>query len=257
MRRAIPTIGLAVAATLLVAVAASGELAQDGNLRVTFNGNFSPTALPRERPVPITVEVEGAVATTDGSAPPVLKRIEVAINRNGLLSTRGLPVCRASQLQSRSTETALERCRAALVGHGSFTARIEAVEPVPAKGKILAFNGRVGGKPALLLQLSSKAPVQIAFVVPLQIKDRPGGQFGTVLESRLPVLAAGAATVTAIRLEIGRTYSYRGQRRGFVSASCAAPAGLPRTVFAFARGSFEFSNGKTVDTSLVRDCRVR
>jgi hypothetical protein len=258
MRRGTTIAAIAIATVLLAAAIASGELTQQGNLRLSFSGSFAPKDLPRDSPAPITVKVEGSVSTTDDTPPPVLQRVEIEINRAGLISTLGLPTCTASRLQSTTTAGALERCHDALVGHGSFVARIEgAGDPVPASGKILAFNGIVGGRPALLLQLSSGAPVRIAFVVPLKIRQRQKEKFGTVLSARLPVLAAGAATVTAIKLTIARDYTYRGQRRSFLSASCAAPDGFTGAIFAFARGSFHFSDGKTIRTSLVRNCRVR
>jgi hypothetical protein len=258
MRRGITIAVTSALAVLLAAAVASGELTQTGNLRLSFKGSFAPKSLPRDRPAPISVTVEGSIATTDDSPPPVLQRVEIGINRAGLISTRGLPTCTAAQLQSKTMATALERCRPALVGHGSFTAQIEGAQgPVPASGKILAFNGLAAGRPALLLQLTSQAPVQIAFVVPLKIEQRPGKKFGTVLVTRLPTLAAGAATVTGIKLTVSRTYSYRGQRRSFLSASCAAPDGFNSAPFAFARGSFLFSNGKTASVSLVRNCHVR
>jgi hypothetical protein len=258
MRRRTLIVVTAVLVALLAATIASGELTQKGNLRLAFNGSFSPKDLPRDRPAPIAVEVEGSIGTTDETTPPVLQRVEIGINRAGLISTRGLPTCTASRLQSTTTAGALERCRPALVGHGSFSARIDGTQgPVPASGKILAFNGRAGGKPALLLQLTSQAPVRIAFVVPLKIERRSDRKFGTVLAAQLPTLAAGAATVTSIKLVIARDYTYRGQRHSFLSASCAAPAGFTAAIFAFARGSFHFADGKTINISLVRDCRVR
>jgi hypothetical protein len=257
MRTRVLILALAALGALAVATAASGELAQKGNLRISFNGSFTPKALPRDRPAPVTVEVEGNVGTTDGSRPPVLERVEIGLNRNGLLDTQGLPSCRASQLQATTTAAALSRCRPALVGHGSFRGRIDGQDVALAGGKILAFNGRAGGRPALLLQLYSQAPVRIAFVIPLKIAQQAEAKFGTVLTADIPVLASGAATVTDIKLKIGRTYSYRGERHSFLSASCAAPAGFTAAIFAFARGSFHFSDGKTISAAIVRDCRVR
>ena len=248
---------LAALGAMAVATAASGELAQKRNLRISFDGSFTPKALPRDRPAPVTVEVEGTVSTTAGSRPPVLERIEIGLNRAGLLTTEGLPICRASQLQATTTAAALARCRGALVGHGSFRGRINSQEAVPAGGKILAFNGRAGGRQALLLQLYSQAPVRIAFVIPLKIEQRADAKFGTVLFADLPVLASGAATVTDIKLRIGRDFTYRGQAQSFLSASCAAPAGFTAAIFAFARGSFYFSDGKKISAAIVRDCRVR
>ena len=76
----------------------------------------------------------GRIATTDGSHPPPLRRIEVELNRNGRLDTKGLPVCTAPTLQSTSTETALARCRSALVGRGRFDAEVKLGREIAAAG---------------------------------------------------------------------------------------------------------------------------
>ncbi len=238
---------------------ARGELSQDGNLRISFSGGFTPRSLPRDRPAPVTVNIKGAISTTDGSHPPALRRIEIALNRNGRLSTQGLPPCSSPRLQSTSTETALERCGPALVGRGHFGANVEfpSLTPIPATGTMLAFYGKTDGRPALLLHLYGTTPVRATFVLPLTISHKGKGQFGTVLSARIPTLAGGIGSVTEIDLRIGRNYTFRGQRRSFVSASCAAPPGFPGAVFSLARGSFYFADGKKIDTTLARNCRVR
>jgi len=250
---------IAVLGVLLGAGLAQAELSQDGNLRISFKGGFAPHSLPRDRPAPVTVDLQGAISTTDGSHPPALRRIEIALNRNGRLSTAGLPPCSAGALQSTSTATALQRCRPSLVGRGGFKADVQfpGTELVPASGTMLAFFGQKNGRPALVLHLYATAPVQTTFILPLTISNRAKGQFGTILSARIPTLAGGLGSVTEIDLTIGRTYTYRGQRRGFISASCAAPAGFPGAIFPLARGSFHFADGKRIDTTLTRDCRVR
>jgi hypothetical protein len=258
MRRRLAIPALLALAVLLGAGVARGELSQKGNLRISFDGGFTPRSLPRDRPAPVTVNVEGAIGTTDGTHPPALRQLEIALNRSGHLSTAGLPACTAALLQSTTTETALARCRQALVGHGSFRATLESTQaPVPVQGRILVFNGRRHGDPALILHLYGTVPVRATFVLPLTISHRATGQFGTVLSATVPVLAGGLGSITYIKLEIGREYTYRGRRVGFVSASCAAPAGFPGAVFTFARGSFRFADGRRLNTTLTRDCKVR
>ena len=78
-----------------------------------------------------------------------------------------------------------------------------------------------------MLHLYGTVPVRATFVLPLAISHRATGQFGTFLSATVPVLAGGLGSITDIDLKIGREYAYRGQRRGFFSASCAAPAGFP------------------------------
>jgi hypothetical protein len=253
-------IPLCVAALALSAGGlARGELSQKGNLRISFSGDFAPRALPRDRPAPIGVHVEGAIGTTDGSHPPPVRRVEIALNRNGRLSTAGLPSCPNARLQSTSTEAALARCRPALVGRGRFGAEVEfpGIEPFPSTGRTLAFYGTRKGRPALLLHLYITTPVQTTLVLALRISRRERGQYGTVLAARIPSLAGGLGSVTEIDLTLKRVYSFRGERRSFLSASCAAPAGFPGAIFPLARGSFFFADGRRIDTTLTRNCRVR
>ena len=259
MRRRFLIPVLLTIASLLSAGLAEAELSQDGNVRISFSGGFSPRSLPRDRLAPVTIDVQGAIGTTDGSHPPAVRRIEIALNRNGHLSTLGLPACTGPRLQSTSTEAALNRCRPALVGHGHFGADVEfsSPEPVHATGAMLAFYGKSNGRRALFLHLYITTPVRTTFVLPLTISQRTKGLFGTVLSARIPTLAGGLGSVTDIDLTIGREYAYRGETRSFLSASCPAPTGFPGAVFTLARGSFHFVDGKRIDTTLARDCRVR
>lgn len=259
MRAPLPISLLAVVLGLFAAGLAQAELAQEGNVRISFSGNFNPRTLPRDRPAPVTIDIKGEISTTDGSHPPAVRRIEIALNRNGTLSTVGLPACTGPLLQSTSTETALARCQPALVGRGNFAADVQfpTTTPVSATGRMLAFYGRKGGRPALFLHLYATTPVRATFVLPLTISRRDEGRYGTVLSAKIPTLAGGLGSVTKIDLRVGREYSYRGQRRSFVSASCAAPAGFPGAVFTLAQGSFYFADGKKIDTTLSRNCHVR
>jgi len=188
-----------------------------------------------------------------------VSRIEIALNRNGRISSVGLPDCTGPLLQSTTTETALERCRPALVGRGHFSANVSfpSLTQVPAEGTMLAFNGKYRGRQALFLHLYGTTPVQASFVLPLTIAHTDKGQFGTVLSAKIPTLAGGLGSVTEINLRIGRNYTYRGRPHSYISASCAAPAGFPGAVFSLARGSFHFADGRTLHTTLARDCRVR
>lgn len=226
-------------------------------LRVTFDANFTPSVLPRDRPAPVKIKIHGDIATTDGSHPPPLRWLEVSLNRNGRLFTKGLPVCSAPLLQSTSTETALERCRPALVGRGKFRAQVMLGREIPAGGEILAFNSRHSGKRSLLLHFFAGAPVRFTLVVPLTIGHRREGEFGTVLRAKIPRLAGDLGSVTKVDLTIGRRYSFAGKRRSYISAACATPPGLNTALFPFARGTFRFEAHPEIRETLLRSCRVR
>jgi hypothetical protein len=257
MRRRLGIPLLIALLSLALGAVSKAEVEQVENLRVTFDADFAPHELPRQRPAPVTVEIQGRIATTDGTHPPALRWLEIELHRSGRLFSKGLPICSAPLLQSTSSETALARCRPALVGRGSFRADVLLGREVAATGKILAFNSRRGGRQSLLLHLFAAVPVRFTLVVPLVIGHRSGGQFGTVLRAKIPKLGGGLGSVTQIQLTIGRRYLFQGKRRSYASAACGAPAGFPGAVFPFARARFRFEAHREIRTTLVRNCRVR
>ena len=184
--------------------------------------------------------------TTDGSTPPQLREISIAMNRAGLVSVAGLPSCSAAQLQQTSTEAALRECRSALVGRGHFAANVDfpGAPVFPARGAVLVFNSTTRRRASLLLHLYGSSPVRAAFVLPFTISRQSTGRFGTVFSTRLPQLASDRGYVTDIDLTIGRKYLYEGRQRSFISASCAAPAGFPGAIFELAKATFSFAGGQ-------------
>ena len=228
MRRLAIAAALALTASILVG-AAQAELIQQGNLRVFFSGRLLPRALPREHTAPVTVSLDGSVATADGSVPPQLRTISIAVNRAGEISVAGLPKCPRRELEQTSTEAALKSCRPALVGRGHFSANVDfpGAPLFPARGEVLVFNSRIGGKPGLLLHLYGTSPVQAAFVLPFTITRESHGEVRHGLLDQNSPAGSDLGYVTSIELTIGRKYKYKGEQRSFISASCAAPAGFP------------------------------
>ncbi|HWA53980.1 MAG TPA: hypothetical protein VG816_07395 [Solirubrobacterales bacterium] len=254
---------LAIAAVFLLClplgVASARQFVQKGNLRVAFEARLLPHSLPRERAAPVKVQLSGAIRTTDGTTPPPLREISIAMNRAGVVSVAGLPSCRPSELQQTSTEAALALCRRALVGSGHFAANVDfpGTPIFPARGRVLVFNSSTKKGPGLTLHLYGASPVRAAFVLPFKITREHKGKFGTVFSTRIPELASDRGYVTDIELEIGRQYSYKGHKRSFISASCAAPAGFVEVPYELARATFSFSGGQRLVTHLPGACRVR
>lgn len=265
MKRFLPISAAAAGLAAVCAVAvpavtgAQPGLVQKGGLRVAFDAGFAPKVLPRDRNVPVTVKVRGSVRTADRSRPPQLRQITIAVNRYGRLSTRGLPTCTSGRLETTTSRVALERCRPALVGQGKFAANVDFPDapPFPVAGRMLAFNGERGGRPVILLHIHGSNPIEATVVLTFRIKHPRRGRFGTVLTTRIPLIASDLGYVTDVGLSFSRIYRHAGQRRSFLSARCAAPAGFTGAIFSFARGTFDFAGGKRLTTTLVRDCRVR
>jgi hypothetical protein len=251
-------LALALAPIVLGAALAPAEVTQKGDLRVAFEGKISPRALPRAGTAPVEVTLSGQIATTDQSPPPQLRKIALAINRNGRLDHRGLPACRYHQIQPASTREALAACRRSLVGSGRFKAKVLLPEqsPFPSNGKILAFNGTLHGAAVLYAHIYGVEPLPTSFTLPFAIK-RTRGTYRTTLISRLPRVAAQWGFIDGIDLTLGRRFRRRGRTHSYLSAGCPAPAGFPGAVFPFARASFGFEDGRTLASTLNRSCVVR
>ncbi len=237
---------------------AHAELTARGDLFVRFNGGIAPNALPRNVRAPIEVRIAGTIRTLSGERPPSVRRISVAINRGGRLDARGLPVCERTEIEPSSSREALERCGPALVGSGSYLGDVAFPEQSSfrSRGRILAFNARVGGQRAIFAHVYGAAPVPITRIIVFRIRER-SGTFGTTLSGTLPPSLIRWGYLKRIVLNLHRNFTYRGERRSYLSAACAAPAGFPGAVFPFARASMAFADGRVLSSILNRSCRVR
>jgi hypothetical protein len=233
------------------------ELTERGDLFVRFDGGIAPNALPREKRAPIAVRVEGTVKTLSGERPPALRQIKIELNRGGRIDPRGLPRCGYSQVVAASPRQALAACRGSLVGEGIYRAQtaFPEQETFPARGHILAFNAVHHGRDAILAHIYGGNPVPITRVIVFRIQ-RTAGTFGTVITGDLPVSVNRYGYVETISLSLHRRFSYRGQRRSYISAACAAPAGFHTAFFPFARTSMTFEDGRTLSSTLTRSCAV-
>ena len=239
----------AQAAAALLATSAIAEVAQKGGVRVTVTGKMSPTKLPRQGTAPIAVSLSGKIAPTSPDAFPQLSRIAIAINSHGELKTRGVPLCRLGHISPSTTAEALAACRSSLVGEGSFSAdvRIPEQSPFPSKGKLLAFNGKLNGRPALFAHIYGTQPVPTSYVLPFAI-GKAKGTYGSTLTASLPRITGKWGYVTGVSLNL--------QKR-FLAAGCPAPAGFSGAVFPLLRTSFAFDGGPSLTQTLNRSCKVR
>jgi hypothetical protein len=257
MRRLAGLAGLTLALVLCLGIAAQAELNRKGDLIVSFQGEIKPSELPRTKPAPVSVRVAGNVKTTKGLRLPQLRKISVAINRSGRLFDKGLPTCQVERIQPATEEVARQRCADSIVGFGHVTlvVRLPSQADYISRNNMLAFNGpREGGKKLILAQVYSKNPpgaIILTFTV-----SRRGGAYGNVIETTLPEYAENWAYLTQFDLTLGRTYTYRGEKRSYVSASCAAPANFPGALFPFAKATYEFATGEVVTTKIMRHCKV-
>jgi hypothetical protein len=257
LKAAVAVLGAAlVAAGVVPGVGA--EVVQRGNLRVSFEGGIVPHALPRQGRAPVAVTLAGNILTTDKAAPPQLRTISLAINRNGRFNFNGLPACRFHQIQPASTREAIEACHRSVVGQGEFSANVVLPEqsPFPSSGRVVAFNGIRHGRHVVFAHIYGTEPLPQSRVLAFKISHSSGG-YRTKLVAQLPQVAADWGYVSGVSLTLKRRFKYGDRLRSYVTAGCPAPDRFTIATFPFARASFSFEDGRVLTSTLIRSCRVR
>jgi hypothetical protein len=237
---------------LLSAGVAVAEQVQAGNLIVNVDGGFTPTTLPKHSYAPITLRASADISTADGSVPPPLTKVVIDFDRNGLLQTKGLPVCRPAQLENTTAPQARKNCKNAIVGKGTSDALIAFPDqaPIPASSPLTIFNGpRMGGNPSVIVHAYLTIPAPTTFVIPSPIM-RTSGAYRYQVVSNIPPIAGGYGSVTHFDFKIQKTWKVGGKRVSYASARCANGR-------LQAQGSFTFADGTTMSGHVFRPCKAR
>jgi hypothetical protein len=238
-----------LAAVAGVASVASGDTVTSGNLTIEVEGGVTPQKLPKKTPAPITLTVSGSVKTVDGSHPPALKTIALEFDKNGGIETKGLPTCDPSKLTATLTAQAKKVCGPALVGTGTVSADILFPEQAPfkASGPLLIFNGKPkGGRPVLIFHVHANVPAPTTFVTEGVI-SKASGKFGTSTEIAIPTIVSGQGSLTSFKATLHKTWTYKGQKKSLLFASC--PNGA-----LYAHGEFTFVDGTKISGDIAKAC---
>jgi hypothetical protein len=237
-------IGLIAVSVAGIASAANGPVTVEaGNLKVTVNGTFSPSKLPKKKLAPIGLTASGKIATKDGTHPPALKEVVLETDKNGAINVKGIPTCKSGQLQSRDTSAAEKACPKAIIGTGTTTAEVEFPEqkPIDVNSKLLVFNGGTsGGTTTLFIHAYFAAPVSGAIVTTVKIKKVHNGRYGLKSVATIPKIAGGSGSVTSFNLTIKKSSHV-------LSAKC--PDGKLQ-----AHATSIFSDGTKAAATIIRTC---
>jgi hypothetical protein len=221
-----------------------------GNLVLKFDSAITPKALPKKTLAPITFRISADISTRDGRHPPAARTFEGEVDRNGALNPKGLPVCKQGQLEARTTALALAACKKALIGKGFAEAEVEFPESAPfdAKGPLLVFNG--GGTPRktkILVHVYASVPAPTAFITPVTVTKIRNGKYGLKIDSRIPVVAGGAGSLTKFEITNKKLFTYRGKKQSYFLAKC--PTGS-----LFGQGNVLFSDGTRLKGTVAVPC---
>jgi hypothetical protein len=254
MNRRKPALVAALAlAALALAGTAEAQVIRVGNLILTADGGFSPTALPKHENAPISLHGGGKVSTVNGEYPPVLEDINIEFDRHGSVETTGLEVCTQAKLEARDVAAARKACPGAIVGEGYGHAIVAFPESkvIDVNSPITLFNGpKKHGEPSVLAHAFTTYPVPVALIVPVVIERIHKGVYGYRTKAKIPKIAGGAGIPISGHLTINKKWTYKGVRHSFVNARC-------ETGHLQARVEGTFKDGTFLSGVFIRACQVR
>ncbi len=244
--------GLALATALSLAAIASAATSTItvGNLVVKIKTSVSPKALPKKDLAPIAFNLGVNVSTKDGTHPPATVTFQGDVDKNSAINAKGLPACQQGQLEAQTTATAKAVCKEALVGQGFAEAEVEFPESAPfdAKGPLLVFNGgQSGGKTLILIHVYANVPTPTAFVTRVNVTEVNNGKYGLKFDSRIPVVAGGAGSLTEFSVKLRKMFTYRGKQQSYLLAKC--PLGR-----LFGQGTLTFTDGTRLKGTAALPC---
>jgi hypothetical protein len=244
---------LAMLTIVGASMAAGGETpvtVKVGELELTANGGFSPTALSKTKQTPIELKAAGEVKEANGAHPPAAREIIIEGDKNAEVHVKGIPTCKSSQLQATTTGAALAACKSALIGEGQTTAQVAFAEqrPLDIPSKLLLFNGgEKGGKITWFVHAYFSNPISGAIVTTVTITKHPNGPFGTLAVAKVPQIAGGSGSIVSFNLNIKKSVKVGGKTINPISAKCTNGK-LKVHVQA------KFEDGTKAETEVVRAC---
>jgi hypothetical protein len=239
---------LAVAA-VGIAGAAGGETpvtVKVGNLELTANGGFSPTAISKTKQTPIELKASGEVKEADGSHPPAVRELLIEGDKNAEIHVKGIPTCKSGEIQATDTAAAEKACKSAIIGEGTTTAQVAFAEqkPINVKAKLLLFNGgEKGGKITWFAHAYFSNPISGAIVTTVTITKHKNGRFGTLAVAKIPQITGGSGSIISFDLKIKKTVAGVNP----ISAKCS-DGKLKVHVQA------KFEDGTKAETEIIRAC---
>jgi hypothetical protein len=239
-----------------IAAAAGGEgpvTVKVGSLELTSDVRFQPTVGSATQQTPLLIKTSGEVHESDGSHPPAARELTIEADKNGLIHTKGIPVCKSSQIQATDTTAALKACKSALIGEGTVVAQVAFAEqrPLDVSSKLLLFNGgEKGGKTTWYAHAYLSDPVSAAIVTTVTITKINRGRYGTESVVKIPQIAGGAGSGISYDLEIFKFVKVGAKEINPISGRCAEG----KVKFHFGA---KFEDGTKAETEVIRACTAK
>ena len=170
-------------------------------------------------------------------------------DRDGRLSTRGLPVCQPGKIRNAGVATARRRCHKAIVGTGEVHALVVLNGFwVKVRAPLTLFNAPRNG--ALARVLAHAQPTSLfgeTYLVSVPIR-RARGRFRYRATVNVPRIFDGSGVLVHAHGKIRRLFRARGAQRSYVAARCRGDGLLA------VHGSFSFEDGTVISGEVEQPC---
>lgn len=221
-------------------------------LKVTFDADFSPRALPRTERAAVAFTIASTIRT-DGPQPPALEELVLELDRNSSIDGTALPRCTPSGRGDPVLADIKKVCKDAIVGGGEATFSIALPENsrTPAAIDLVVFNG--GAKRGVTTLYAAgwiATPVNRMIVLPLEIRKKPNGPVGTKATLFVPKVAGGFGSLIDLSLTLRRRIAGDNPTPGVISLKCPNGRFLVQIRATFADGTL-------VRGELPRRCRAK
>jgi hypothetical protein len=254
MRGSLTRAVFAVGAIALVGAASAYAITFElDKTTISATADIAPRELPAQGNAPVAISSVTRVTTADGSSPPALRELVFLLDKNGVLDTKGLPVCPAAKLADTTPAVARKRCAGAIVGVGTGRAKVSlpGKAAVEISSPLTLFNApRIDGKPALIAHAYETLPVAKTLLIPFPIERVSHGRYGYQARIPIPAIAEGFGAATLAEATVGKTWKRGGKTVGYTSAHCN---GGRLQVY----GTASFTDGSFFPVVLASPCHSR
>jgi hypothetical protein len=204
--------GLAVC--LSGGASAQGVTVSGTGLTTTITATVAPKRLPKRGGVPVKLIVVGhrSTDTQSGSNPDVLEGIELLLDRQLSIDTKGLASCPTVKLSGVEPSVARKRCGRALIGRGQLVETYKLAEQPPTifRHTILFFNA--GG--AVVAYETT-----VAASAPSHHFPASATLIGNARRLKVPIGLVDTSEAS-FRFIFDRTWRQRKSKHSYLSARC-------------------------------------
>jgi hypothetical protein len=211
-----------------------------GNICIADDGGIFPSKLPKHGKAPVSARLNGEISTVDSTHPPAFEALDLEVDKTIAVDAVGLPACTIGRIQSSTSATAKRACASAIVGSGTAEVEVAFPEQTPFRstGPVLLFNGGVkGATTTVLIHAYVNVPAPTAIVTKALVTRVHNGRFGLHLFAKVPRIAGGSGSLTDFDVQVGRRFTYKGERKSFLMAGCPTGTWLTRGNARFADGT--------------------